>query len=152
MVIGAVASMAVVAALAAALISVGPLAGDDPSGPLTRSEVRGVVAAFAAAYGHEDGAALRDVLTRDVARYSPGDSQHGRDAVLREYRSQFAANAIEDYKLRGLAVRGGSVGRASGRYVVFRSGTDSITGRVVFGVERDGGRARVGLIATTPRD
>jgi len=151
-VIGAVASLVIAAAAAAALIGVGPLAGDDPSGPLTKSEVRGVVTAFAAAYGHEDGAALRDVLTRDVARYSPGDAQHGRDAVLREYRSQFAANAIEDYRLRGLAVRGGSVGRASGRYVVSRSGTESITGRVVFGVERDGGRARVGLIATTPRD
>ena len=151
-VIGAAASLAVAAALAAVLVGVGPLVGDGPSGPLTRSEVRGAVTAFADAYGREDGAALRDVLTRDVARYSPGDAQHGRDAVLRQYRSQFAANSIEDYSLRGLAVRGGSVGRASGRYVVSRSGADAITGGVVFGVERDGGRARVGLIATTPRD
>jgi hypothetical protein len=71
--------------------------------------------------------------------------------VIREYRRQFDANDIEDYELIGLSVRGGRVGRASGRYVVSMSGADSIRGRVVLGVERDDGRARVALIATTPR-
>ena len=65
--------------------------------------------------------------------------------------SQFDANDIEDYELIGLSVRGGRVGRAGGRYVVSMSGADSIRGRVVLGVERDDGRARVALIATTPR-
>jgi serine/threonine-protein kinase len=139
------------AALAAAFVVLDPLGTDDASGPVTTSEVRSAVDAFADAYAHEDGAALREALTRDVARYSPGDEQRGRPAVIREYRRQFDANDIEDYELIGLSVRGGRVGRASGRYVVSMSGADSIRGRVVLGVERDDGRARVGLIATTPR-
>ena len=98
----------------------------------------------------EDTDALRQVLTRDVARVTPGDAQRGRGAVLREYQRQFAANATGDYVLPDLAVRAGSVGRASGRYSVSRSGKKPITGRVVFGVERDRGRPRLGLIAATP--
>ena len=42
-------------------------------------------------------------------------------------------------------------GRASARYRVPRSGRPPITGRVVLGVERLGGRPRIRLIATEPR-
>ena len=84
---------------------------------------------FAAAYAREDDDALRDLLSRDVARITPADSQRGRAAVLREYRGQFAANVTQDYRLTGLAVRGGAAGRATGRYVASRSGAGPITGR-----------------------
>jgi ketosteroid isomerase-like protein len=145
-------TLAAAGVLAAALTAVELPGVGEASGPLTRSEVRGAADAFAEAYGHEDGAALSDVVTDDVARVSPGDAQRGRTAVLREYQRQFSANAIEDYQFLDLAVRGGPVGRAAGRYVVSRSGAEPIRGRVVLGVERDGGRPRVRLIATTPRE
>jgi hypothetical protein len=70
--------------------------------------------------------------------------------VLREYRGQFADNVTQDYRITGLAVRAGAAGRASGRYMASRSGAGPITGEIVLGVRRDGGRPRVGLIAVTP--
>ena len=124
-----------------------------PSAASARSaptEVREVADSFAAAYAREDDDALRDLLSRDVARVTPADSQRGRAAVLREYRGQFASNVTQDYRITGLAVRGGAAGRATGRYVATRSGAAPITGRIALGVRRDGGRARVGLIAVTP--
>ena len=69
---------------------------------------------------------------------------------MREYRRQFAENPTERYVLTDLSVRPGAIGRASGRYVVSRSGREPITGRVAFGVQREQGRPRVGLIAATP--
>jgi hypothetical protein len=85
-----------------------------------------------------------------VSRVTPADAQRGRAGVVREYRRQFAANPTERYVLEDLSVRPGPVGRASGRYVVSRRGREPITGRVAFGVQREQGRPRVGLIAATP--
>ena len=121
-----------------------------PTGPLSAGEVRAAADSFAAAYASEDDDALTDLLSRDVARITPGDTQRGRAAVLREYRGQFAANVTQDYRLTGLAVHGGAAGRASGRYVASRSGAGPITGEIVLGVRRDRGQPRVGLIAVTP--
>ncbi len=133
------------------LLGVGPFGVDEASGALSESEVREAVDAFALAYAQEDDDALAGLLSRDVARVTPGDGQRGRDAVLREYRRQFASNATSRYVIEDLDVRSGAAGRASGRYVASRSGRGAITGRVVFGLRREGGRPKIGLIAVTPR-
>ena len=134
----------------AALLGAGPLGESEASGPLTTSDVREAVDAFATAYTEEDADALSTLLTRDVSRVTPTDAQRGRGSVVREYRQQFAANPTERYVIKDVSVRPGAIGRASGRYVVSRSGKGPITGRVAFGVEREQGRARVALIAATP--
>ena len=140
----------VVLAVAVALAGLLALDPGEESGALTAAEVREVADSFASAYAREDGEALRALLSADVSRITPADSQRGRAAVVREYRGQFADNVTQDYRITGLAVRGGAAGRATGRYVATRSGDAPITGRIALGVGRDGDRARVGLIAVTP--
>jgi len=134
----------------AALLGVGPLGKSEGSGPLTATDVRAAVDAFATAYTQEDADALSRSLARDVSRVTPSDAQRGRESVVREYRRQFSANPTERYLLTDVSVRPGAIGRASGRYVVSRSGRAAITGRVAFGVHREQGSPRVGLIAATP--
>jgi ketosteroid isomerase-like protein len=142
---------ALAAVVAAAVVATGAVGGDDQAGPVSENEVREAVDGFAGAYADEDAEAMANVLTDDVARVAPGDSQRGRGAVVRVYRRQFAGNETRDYRLTGLELRAGAVGRASGRYVVSRADRAPLRGRVVFGVRRDEGRPRVGLIAVTPR-
>ena len=134
----------------AALLGAGPLGTSEGSGPVTATDVRGAVDAFATAYTREDDEALSTLLAREVSRVTPSDAQRGRGSVVREYRRQFAENPTERYVLTDVSVRSGAIGRASGRYVVSRSGKAPITGRVIFGVQREQGRPRVGLIAATP--
>jgi len=134
----------------AALLGAGPLGTGDEAGAVKATDVREAVEAFATAYTREDADALTTLLTREVSRVTPSDAQRGRGSVVREYRRQFAANPTESYMLTDLSVRPGAVGRASGRYVVSRLDRGPITGRVVFGVQREQGRPRVGLIAATP--
>ncbi len=134
----------------AALLAIGPLGTRDESGAVTTTDVRDAVEAFATAYTQEDADALATLLTREVSRVTPSDVQRGRESVVREYRRQFADNPTERYVLTAVSVRPGPIGRASGRYVVSRLGRDPITGRVAFGVQREQGRPRVGLIAATP--
>jgi ketosteroid isomerase-like protein len=145
----AAAAVALVAA-GGAVAAIVALGDDSGSTDLSQAEVREAATGFATAYAHEDAGALRDVLTRDVKRVTPGDSQRGRAAVLREYRGQFDANATEAYRLTGLTVSGGAAGRATGEYVASRTGAGPLTGSIVLGVRRDGGEPRVGLIAITP--
>ena len=144
-------ALAAAATLGAVLaVDADPFGSNDASGPLSANEVRIAANSFAAAYAREDGDALADVLTRDVARVTPGDTQRGRAAVVREYRGQFATNSTQDYQLSGLDVSAGAAGRASGRYVASRSGAGPITGLIVLGVRRERGRPRIALIAVTP--
>jgi serine/threonine-protein kinase len=143
-------TLVAIAVAIAALVGVGPLGKSEGSGPLTAADVRAAVDAFATAYSQEDADALSGLLARDVSRVTPSDAQRGRESVVREYRRQFAANPTERYVLADLSVRPGAIGRASGRYVVSRSGRGPITGRVAFGVQREQGESRVGLIAATP--
>ena len=139
-----------ISAAMAALLGAGPLGTRDESGAVTARDVRGAVEAFATAYTREDADALSTLLAREVSRVTPSDAQRGREAVVREYRRQFAANPTERYMLTDISVRPGAIGRASGRYVVSRLGRGPITGRVAFGVQREEGHPRVGLIAATP--
>jgi len=138
-----------VLAIAAVLVA-GPLGAEDESRAVTAADVRDAVDAFATAYTREDADALSTLLAREVSRVTPSDAQRGRESVVREYRRQFAANPTERYVLTDMSVRPGAIGRASGRYVVTRLGRGPITGRVAFGVQREQGRPRVGLIAATP--
>jgi serine/threonine-protein kinase len=134
----------------AALAGAGPFGPGEEAGALNETDVRVAVDEFATAYTQEDGDALSSVLASEASRVTPSDAQRGRESVVREYRRQFAANPTERYVLTDLSVRPGMIGRASGRYVVSRSGRGPITGQVTFGVQREQGRPRVGLIAATP--
>jgi ketosteroid isomerase-like protein len=118
--------------------------------PLSEGEVRAAAEAFAQAYETEDGRALRRLLTTDAQRVLPGGTVRGRNAVAKEYQSQFRVNATQSYELEDLDVRGGRAGRASGGYRVRRSGRPSISGRIVLGVVRDRGRTQIALITVTP--
>jgi serine/threonine-protein kinase len=116
---------------------------------VSAGEVRSAAQAFASAYAHEDPAALRRTLTRNVLRVLPGGVARGRDAVVAQYRRQFDGK-VRSYTLSGLQARGGTAGRASASYRVDRDGGPPIQGRIVFGVVRDHGHARIALIAATP--
>ena len=94
---------------------------------------------------------LRRLLTPLARRIGTGDAQIGRVAVVGEYRRQFTAYDVTEYRLADLAVAGGRVGRAEGRYTVIRRGQTELTGRLVLGVVRWRGEARIDLIATEPR-
>ena len=74
--------------------------------------------------------------------------EHGRAAVLAEYQRQFKADPIRAYLLQDPVVTAGNVGRVAARYTVLLRGNATITGIVVFGVERLGGRVVIGLIVT----
>jgi serine/threonine-protein kinase len=120
-----------------------------PSGPLTNADVLGAARGFASAYGARDSRALAQVLASDVTRISTGAVEHGRAAVLAEYAHQFRTTPIRAYELQNPVVRPGNVGRAAAHYTVVLD-HGSITGTVVFGVERapGSGRPEIGLIAT----
>ncbi len=125
--------------------------GSDPNRPLSDSEVASTARAFARAYGNENTAALRALLSADVERVSPADTQRGRENVLSQYREQFQANRTRAYRLRDLNVSGGPAGRAAAAFTVVRDGRPPIIGRVVIGIARVDGRPRIRLIATEPR-
>ena len=152
------ARLAVALAAFASLVAIGLIAGqifDDPggaaarTGPLSEDEVRDAAQAFADAYADEDAAALGRSVTRDVVRVLSGGRTQGRDAVVDQYKRQFDGK-VEGYELEDLEVRGGRAGRASGTYRVDRKDGEPFEGRIVFGVVREHGRAKVGLIAATP--
>jgi hypothetical protein len=121
------------------------------SGPLSASEVEDAAQSFATAYSNEDVDAMRRVLTPRVRRIGTDGVERGRVAVLAEYRSQFGAGDVQRYAFADLTTSGGRAGRAEGRYTVTRRGIAPLAGRVVLGVVRFGGEARIDLIATEPR-
>ena len=139
------------------LVAIGLLAGlvfGEPgsaarTGPLTDDEVRDVAHSFAAAYADEDPAALRATLARDVERTLPGGTTVGREDVVDQYERQFDGK-VGGYDLDDLEVQAGGAGRASGTYHVERDGGDPYDGKIVFGVVRERGDARIALIAATP--
>jgi Protein kinase domain len=139
-------ALPVTAALVVALLLA--TSGGTPTGPLRSSEVAGAARSFARAYGGEDADALAKLLTSDVQRVSSTRVERGRSAVLAEYKGQFAAAQIQGYRLDNLKVTPGWAGRASASYTVTRKGGQGFGGRVVFGVRRVGGKARVALITT----
>ncbi len=145
--LGAVALLAAVAAVIIASANLGSRTVV-PTGPLSSAEVIGAARQFASAYGSRDSRALGRVLAGDVTRISTLVAEHGRAAVLAEYQRQFSADPIRAYLLQDPVVTPGNVGRVAARYTVLLRGSATITGVVVFGVERIGGRAVIGLILT----
>jgi hypothetical protein len=141
----------VLAIPAAAVIAYVVASPGRANAPLSAGEVEDVAQAFATAYSNEDVTAMRRVLTPSVRRIGTDGVQRGRVAVLAEYRSQFTAGDVQRYDLAGLTTSGGRVGRAEGRYTVTRRGIAPLAGRVVIGVVRFDGEARIDLIATEPR-
>jgi serine/threonine-protein kinase len=124
---------------------------DDPDRPLSNSDVENVARSFARAYSREDSRALSRLLSPDVQRISASDVQRGRSSVVGAYRSQFRSQVTRAYKLDGLKVDSGPVGRAEASFKVERAGRPPITGDVVLGVERRNGKPRIRLIATESR-
>ena len=144
----ALSTAVVAAAIAGLVLLLTPGAG--AAGPLTQSDVAGVVNSFATDYGRHDLPALGQLLAPGVVRMSTAATERGRDAVLAEYRDQLADRSITGYRVGALKVQAGWVGRASAQYAVLRGGQVAATGSVTFGVERVGGRPEIGLIATQP--
>jgi ketosteroid isomerase-like protein len=138
--------LAAAAAVAVALLS---SRSPRPVGPLSIAQVSRVVHGFAAAYGRRDVAALARLLAPAVVRVSTSASEHGRAAVLGDYRQQFGSRPVPiAYELSHLHVTPGWVARATADYTLRLRGGASVRGRVVFGVQRVGGHPRIGLIAT----
>jgi hypothetical protein len=144
-------SAAVLAIPAAVVIAYVAAMPGSATRPLSSGDVEDVARSFADAYSKEDDAALRRILTPGVRRVGTDGVQRGRLAVVGEYHRQFAATNIRHYALASLKTRGGRVGRAEGRYTVTRRGLVPLTGRVVLGVVRRDGKARIDLIASEPR-
>jgi serine/threonine-protein kinase len=140
------------AATAIAFAAGGGDGGGNAAAPLSEGDVRDAAEAFAQAYEDEDGAALRRVLSPGVQRVLPAGVARGRSRVVTEYERQFRSQDTRGYELEDLEARGGRVGRAAAGYRVSREGGEAIEGRIVLGVVRDPrGRARIALIAVTPR-
>jgi serine/threonine-protein kinase len=125
--------------------------GSDPNRPLSSGDVEGAARGFARAYSREDARALSRLLSPDVQRISASDVQRGRSSVVGAYRSQFRSQVTRAYRLEDLQIESGSVGRAEAKFRVERAGRPPITGTVVIGVERRGGKPRIRLIATESR-
>ena len=148
---GAVLAAAQLGGAVAVLGLPGGSSGNGRAGaPVSEDEVRDVAQDFAQAYEAEDTAGLRRTLTPGVMRVLPSGVARGRTRVVGEYRSQFRGQETKGYELDDLSVRGGRAGRASANYRVERGDGDPIEGRIVLGVVRDRGAARIGLIAVTP--
>jgi hypothetical protein len=84
-----------------------------------------------------------------VERTLPGGTTVGREDVVDQYERQFDGK-VGGYDLDDLEIQAGGAGRASGTYHVERDGGDPYDGRIVFGVVRERGDARIALIAATP--
>jgi serine/threonine-protein kinase len=125
--------------------------GSVPNRPLSSGDVEGAARGFARAYSREDARALSMLLSPDVQRISASDVQRGRSSVVGAYRSQFRSQVTRAYRLEDLQIESGSVGRAEAKFRVERAGRPPITGTVVIGVERRGGKPRIRLIATESR-
>jgi hypothetical protein len=144
--------VATVSAAVAALMLMqdGPSNASSAGAQLTEGDVRDAVGSFAGAIASEDDAALSRVLTRDVQRVFPGDSQRGRADVLATYEGQFRSNEISGYEIKDVDASGGRAGRASGRYELRRAGRDAAGGQIVLGVRRERGKPKIALIAAKP--
>ena len=118
-----------------------------PGAAVSDGEVEALVQDFAAAYADEDAAALGRLLARDVERVVPGARQRGRPAVVASYKAQFADSETRSFELHDLTTGGGATGRASGRYVATYASDPEVTGTITFGVLRDRGHPRIGLIS-----
>ena len=132
------------------IVRAGPETASSTTTRLSEGDVRSAVDGFASAISSEDTVALSSVLTRDVQRVFPADSQRGRAAVLATYKGQFRGNEITGYEISDLDASGGRAGRASGRYELRRAGRAAAGGSIVLGIRRERGKPKIALIAANP--
>jgi serine/threonine-protein kinase len=142
----ALAGLLAATVIAAAVIVLS--AGQAVTGPLSRSEISGLLQRFATAYGHHDTRSLESLLAPGATRVSASSVEHGRPAVLAEYRAQLTDRSIVGYRLSGVTLEPGWVARVAGGYAVVRTGRSNLAGRVTFGITRIGSRPQIVLIAT----
>ncbi len=118
--------------------------------PLTGADIDRVVRTFALDYGRRDTSGLASLLAPGITRADTGSIERGRAAVVSEYRSELGDASVVGYRLSGVRLTPGWVGRASASYAVLRIARPTLTGQVTFGIERVGGRPRIALIAIQP--
>ncbi|MBO0767206.1 MAG: serine/threonine protein kinase [Solirubrobacterales bacterium] len=116
--------------------------------PLGVGEVNRVLNRFASDFSHHNTAAMAKLLAPHVTRVNTVSSEHGAKQVLADYRHQFRTNPPVSYRLSGMVVTPGWLGRASGDYTLKLKDGSTLTGSVTFGLQRVGDRALIGLIAT----
>jgi ketosteroid isomerase-like protein len=139
----------VVAAVAVGVIELGNNSGPKPVGPLATSEITAAVQRFATDYSRHDVRSLSQLLASDVTRIDPSNAEHGRAAVIKEYKTQFTTKPVPTkYTLSDLTVIPGWAGRAHAQYTLTLTGGGTASGHVVFGLQRDGNRVQVALIST----
>jgi predicted Ser/Thr protein kinase len=137
-----------VTAIALAVIELSANSSSAPGGALTAGEITTAVHQFANDYSTHDVHSLGRLLAADVTRVDPSSAQHGRAAVLKDYESQFATEGARvSYALSHVSVITGWAGRAQAMYTLRGSG-GTVSGRVVFGLQRDADRVQVALIST----
>ena len=146
----AVGAAAVAVALAAVLtIVLLHSAKPRPLRAFSGAEVNAVMQRFASAYSSRNATALAELLAPDVMRVAPTSVEHGAASVLADYRRQFSTTPRPiAYRLSGMVINGGWVGRASGRYTLRLKGGTTLSGHVIFAIQRIDHRSLIGLIAT----
>jgi serine/threonine protein kinase len=146
----AVTAAAVLVALAAVLVIL--VLQRSPATPLkafSRAQVDTVVQNFAAAYSSHSTSGLSALLAPGVIRVAPTGVERGLSAVLADYSRQFDTKPLPvTYKLSALVTTGGWIGRSAGTYTLRLKGNNTVSGHVVFAVQRIGGRPMIALIAT----
>ncbi len=142
--------VAVIAAVVAVVILAGGSGTGTQPGRLSVAQITTAVHQFATDYGNRDLGALSRLLAPDVTRVDPSSVQHGRSAVLAEYRQQFDTKPVPTrYTVGRLSVTPGWAGRAQAEYTLTVTGGGTLNGEAVFGVQRAlDGRVQVALIST----
>jgi hypothetical protein len=145
-----VAAAALLVAIAAVAVVLGlHTAKAKPLTPFSRSQVSVEVNAFANAYSRRDSTAMSALLAPGVTRRDPTGVEQGVAAVLANYRKQFTTQPVPiGYRLSGMVLTPGWVGRASGDYTVTLTGGGSLHGHVIFAIQRIGDRTVISLIVT----
>ncbi|HEX3802130.1 MAG TPA: serine/threonine-protein kinase [Solirubrobacteraceae bacterium] len=145
----ALAAALVAAALAVGVIELSTDRASKGTGPLTTADITKAVHQFATDYSKRDLHSLARLLASDVSRVDPSSTQHGHTAVLEEYEAQFTTKPVPArYVLSHLTVTSGWAGRAQAQYALTVSGGATLSGHVVFGLQRDRNRIQVALIST----
>jgi serine/threonine protein kinase len=120
-----------------------------PATPFTRAQVDAIVQDFATAYSDHSTAGLSALLAPGVTRVAPTSIERGVATVLADYQRQFSTKPRPvSYQLSAMVTTGGWVGRSAGTYTLKLTGGSTVSGHVVFAVQRIGGRPMIGLIAT----
>lgn len=118
-------------------------------GVVSQAEARSLVRRYVSAYEAEDPDALRRLFSPDVAQVGPSTNNHGRDAVLADFRQQVALLDSPRYRFTEAAASPGAPATVSGTYDVTDAAGIESRGTITFTIARDGGRPRLTRLVTT---